>query len=143
VLKTIVSHAVTVAVSAVLALVVGWALFYKPVVGSLSDQLAVWSAKFSALVKAQADGLSAISSRLGDTDGTIKGIIDSIGRRDAENRRLGGVASASTASALATTRELRRLLEAASAGDSESEAAGIRNEEFGRRAAQELGISGP
>jgi hypothetical protein len=137
----------TYAIDTLLTLVVTtallWAIFYKPVTGSLSDQLAVWSAKFNTLVKTQADGLSAISGRLGDTDGTIQSIIDSIGRRDAENRRLGGVASASTASALATARELRHLLEAASGGDSEVEAATQRNEEFGRRAAGELGISGP
>ena len=137
------TYVIAVALAVVLTVVVGWALFYKPVTGSLSDQLATWKSKFDTLVKAQSDGLSDISSRLSDTDGTLQGILDSISRRDAESKRLGAIASASTASARAAAAELRRLLEAANSGDTESEAAAQRNEDYGRRAAQELGISGP
>lgn len=127
----------------VITVVVGWALFYRPVTGSLSDQLAVWSAKFNALAKAQADGLSKIAGGLGDSQGTVDSILASIRSRDEASLDYQRRAAASGASARAANAELQRLISAANSGSGEAEKAVDRISEYGRRAAVELGISGP
>ena len=96
-LGKIISHGIAVLIGALLALVVGWALFYKPVTGSLSDQLATIGAELKAVgANSVADLIkrnNADEARLVDADRTAQLLEGQIGQlrtsRDSALRQVG------------------------------------------------------